>query len=213
MFLLLLLLLRGTTIVGIVSSGRTIQETLPDDDAVARIVGGRPARVGDFPSFVWTAGSQLCGGSIIWPDLVLTAAHCHGAFDNGILYNGINFNGGVAGELFQPVDVEYPHPDYNTTVRDANDLMLVKTSSSVAADDWQQLNWDPDFPPDGAVATVLGYGRANETGGLSNILLQTDVPIVDFATCNGIFGRIVDQVMICAGGIGGMSWLTDGLTD
>ena len=40
-----------------------------------RIVGGSDADEGDYPFFV--QGSS-CGASLIWKDIVLTAAHCKG---------------------------------------------------------------------------------------------------------------------------------------
>jgi secreted trypsin-like serine protease len=164
----------------------------------ARIVGGTPAEVGEFPSFVWTAGSQICGGSVIWDDIVLTAAHCAGFFiERGIIYNGVMLNGG-AGELFRGVDAELPHPDYNITQQDANDIMLVKTNGALGLP-LQELNFDSNFPESGVPAVVAGFGRTEATGSISDILLWVDVPIVDFETCNAIFKRIVDDVMICAG--------------
>jgi len=45
----------------------------------ARIVGGDAALEGEWPwqaAFVNAYGSQFCGGTLITPDVVLTAAHC-----------------------------------------------------------------------------------------------------------------------------------------
>lgn len=43
-----------------------------------RIVNGRKARVNEFPWQVYLERSNqfICGGSIIRPDWILTAAHC-----------------------------------------------------------------------------------------------------------------------------------------
>jgi len=41
------------------------------------IVGGQTAQQGAYPWFVHGKG---CGGSLIWPDIVLSAAHCADAF-------------------------------------------------------------------------------------------------------------------------------------
>ena len=45
-----------------------------------RIVGGQDAGVGEYPFFVQGSG---CGASLIWKDIVLTAAHCAGYIKNG----------------------------------------------------------------------------------------------------------------------------------
>ena len=163
----------------------------------ARIVGGTPAEVGEFPSFAWTTGTGLCGASLIWEDIVLTAAHCFGSFARGILYNGINLSGGE-GELFRGVASEFPHPEYNNET-DANDIMLVLLSNPATNVPFQELNFDPDQPISGESATVIGYGRVEETGNISQVLLQTEVDIVDFDTCDEFFRRILDDVMVCAG--------------
>lgn len=45
---------------------------------LTRIVGGTPARIQDFPYIVSIQiyNQHICGGSIIKPDMILTAAHC-----------------------------------------------------------------------------------------------------------------------------------------
>jgi secreted trypsin-like serine protease len=44
---------------------------------LGRIVGGKEARPGTYPFFVWIdkEGSQHCGGSLILSDVVLTAGN------------------------------------------------------------------------------------------------------------------------------------------
>lgn len=169
-------------------------------EAQPRIVGGVPAEAGEFPSFVWTAGSKLCGGSLIWGDVLLTAAHCAGYFlDRGILYNGVLLNGG-AGELLLGVEAELPHPEYNTTIQDGNDLMLVKTIGPLDGIPLQELNFDADFPDADLSAVVVGFGRTEATGSIANVLMSVEVPIVSFLDCDATFGRIEDDIMLCAGG-------------
>jgi hypothetical protein len=42
-----------------------------------RIVGGTAAARGDYPTFVFSAGEQLCGATLIWYDVLLTAVREH----------------------------------------------------------------------------------------------------------------------------------------
>jgi V8-like Glu-specific endopeptidase len=45
-----------------------------------RIVGGTPAEVGEYPWYAVPARNYMCGASLIHPDILLTVAHCSGAF-------------------------------------------------------------------------------------------------------------------------------------
>jgi secreted trypsin-like serine protease len=49
---------------------------LGDEVKRERIINGQNARRGRFPYFVRVVGSHQCGGALIAPDIVVTAAHC-----------------------------------------------------------------------------------------------------------------------------------------
>ena len=76
-----------------------------------RIVGGTLAAAGAYPTYAFTAGSQLCGSTLIWYDVLLTAAHCDTAFLDGILIGGLRIDGSDG--RFVQVTGEYPHPEYS----------------------------------------------------------------------------------------------------
>lgn len=56
-------------------------------ERAARIVGGDDAMPGEFPYFV--QGGLECGGSLIWKDIVLSAAHCIGSIGTRVLVGAV----------------------------------------------------------------------------------------------------------------------------
>jgi len=72
----------------------------PIDDVGANIVGGEPASAGEFKFMVSWHGSfnnkPNCGGSLVAPNLVLSAAHCE-EIDGGVRVGSINARGFYSG--------------------------------------------------------------------------------------------------------------------
>jgi len=170
--------------------------------AESRIVGGNDAQQGDYPFFVQGNG---CGGSLVWDDVVLTAAHCQGAFDDSVLvgpYIQSSTSGGA-----ENIDVErqVPHPSYDSGSQ-ANDFMLLKLGNRVANPNLTPIavNSVGSNPAYNDVLTVIGFGALSEGGYGSSRLQEVNVNYLDYETCNELYnGDIVDSVMLCAGVPGG----------
>jgi len=162
-----------------------------------RIVGGKPVTDSEeYPSYGFNSGSGLCGGTLIHPDIVLTAAHCNTTFDDGWLQGGNTVDG--ANSEFIAVEQSFPHPDYEPGP-EYNDIMLVHLATPSTAP-LQPLNFDPSVPPDGATVTVIGYGNTAEDGQGSFQLQEVDSNIVGFDLCNTYFGGIDNAIQVCMGG-------------
>jgi secreted trypsin-like serine protease len=168
-------------------------DRLPSD---ARIVGGNPVAPGTYPFYAYGAGTILCGATLIHEDILLTAAHCGGAFAmRGALIGGIFLNGTDA--TLVGVDQEFPNPDYVDATR-VNDIMLVKLTNPSAAP-LVTLNMDPAVPAEGDVLTVTGFGDTSDGGDPSPILLDVEVDTFSDDFCDQLYTVYEPTTMICAG--------------
>lgn len=170
--------------------------------AESRIVGGTEAPQGKYPFFVQGDG---CGASLIWEDVVLTAAHCQGAFD-GSVYVGpsVQYNTSGGAEQIQ-VQRQVPHPSYSSNT-EAYDFMLLKLKDPVSNPTLTPIavNDIASNPSSNDVLTVIGFGATTEGGYGSSRLREVDVNYIDYQTCDRLYsGEIVDSVMMCAGVPGG----------
>jgi secreted trypsin-like serine protease len=99
-----------------------------------RIVSGKDAVPGRYAAYGIPTGSVLCGATLIAPDLMLSAAHCKGAFTSGsssVAIGGIRLDLSDALELIG-VSFEVAHPEYDPETA-ANDVMMVKLDRASSA--------------------------------------------------------------------------------
>lgn len=167
----------------------------------ARVVGGKDAVKGNFPSFVELPNG--CGGTLVHSDLILTAAHCVEGDQNGALLRTIPtvYIGGVRTEqglLRRIVDMRVD-PRYNPSTKsyDFALLLLGKPVTEIAP---LALNSEPTYPMDGTALAVAGYGRTQSNSqGKSSILQHAMVNAKsDCSTSSYPSGVIKDYEMMCA---------------
>ncbi|KAL3930282.1 MAG: hypothetical protein SGBAC_011832 [Bacillariaceae sp.] len=175
------------------------------DDGPSLIVGGSTTAVNEFPYYVDLDG---CGGSLIAPGVVLTAAHC--AVDDGFTYVGETvIVGGYHrqqeshGAVKVGVTAQAPHPMYDIE-SSFMDIMLLKLETRVTTKGDVKLVLNRQFstPSDGQILTAIGTGDTSEGGTQSDQILQVDLPSFNYEACNEVYGGEVDHdAMMCAGGV------------
>lgn len=179
------------------------------------IVGGEEATPGEFP---WQAflriGSYICGGSLIAPQWVMTAAHCVERDDEPgqpvspstvTVYLGKhNIRQAETSQQTKSVAQVIIHPNYDPN-RSDNDIALLRLSSAatlnsrVATIPLLVSPGDDPLTAPGIQATVTGWGTTSENGLVSDTLQKVSVPIVSNAACSQALSYAITQNMICAG--------------
>uniref|UniRef100_A0A182QDV6 trypsin n=1 Tax=Anopheles farauti TaxID=69004 RepID=A0A182QDV6_9DIPT len=175
-----------------------------------QIVGGFPVDISEIPYQVLLRhnGSALCGGSIISPDWILTAAHCvhHLTSDRLTIRAGSSFKtwGGVIRQVSRIV----VHPNYVHSTKESDCALLeleeplVLNDSTIMTIDMPEQ--DEEDPVQGSRAIVSGWGRTKNRLESNLILRATFLPIVSRNNCRRVYGSnsITDR-MLCAGFIDG----------
>lgn len=128
------------------------------------IIGGEEAREGRF-SFaeisLQLGRSHQCGGTLIAPDMILTAAHCQNWIDTAHIHRyDFKDNSDVYMET-DPVFI-HVHPDFNPTTFQA-DFAVVGLSKAIPSAQIVMLNTDPSVPSANDPVVVIGWGATNIT--------------------------------------------------
>uniref|UniRef100_A0AAY4A5E3 pancreatic elastase n=1 Tax=Denticeps clupeoides TaxID=299321 RepID=A0AAY4A5E3_9TELE len=178
-----------------------------------RVVGGEIASPNAWPwqiSLQYQSGSMYyhtCGGTLIKPGWVMTAAHCVDSSRTWRVVLGehdLNANSGR--EQIKGVSRVYIHPNWNSNnVASGYDIALLRLSSDVVLNSYVKLGL---LPPSGQVLPnnnpcyITGWGRTSTGGSLSAQLKQAYLPVVDYSTCSRSdwWGSTVKNTMVCAGG-------------
>nr|XP_020752622.1 ovochymase-2 isoform X2 [Odocoileus virginianus texanus] len=158
----------------------------------SRIVGGRQVAKGSYPWQVSLKRRQkhVCGGTIISPQWVITAAHC---VANRNTVSTFNVTAGEydlryvePGEQTLTIETIIIHPHFSTKKPMDYDIALLKMAGAFHFDQFVGPMCLPEpgeqFKP-GFICTTAGWGRLNENGVAPQVLQEVNLPILTQDEC------------------------------
>ncbi|MEU8772301.1 serine protease [Streptomyces sp. NPDC048606] len=189
------------------------------------VIGGKPVKVADSPWVVALASrdrfggirdGQFCGGVLVAPTTVVTAAHCLGRqvlggpveslTDLRVITGRTELHGDEGREI--AVSAARVNPDYDAR-SNAGDLAVLELAEAVpAAHVLPMATAGDEAYAAGTDADVYGWGDTSGFGDYAYGLRAARVTVLDDESClraypGGADGRYLAESMVCAGDQGG----------
>jgi trypsin len=172
----------------------------PSAGASADVVGGERVSINDYPFAVYLTtadGFQFCGGTLVAPDKVVTAAHCAADQEPSAIrvVGGREDKQSDDGTVAEVKDI-WVHPEYTNALA-GYDVAVLTLSSDLG---YGTIPIATDEPyKEGTKTTVLGWGRTTDGGEQSRYLLAASVPVMADKDCKSAYKAYNADAMVCAG--------------
>ena len=181
----------------------------------AKITGGTTAVISDFPWQVYfISGNYRCGGSIIGPNWIVTAAHCTKDNTGGAIPASTMFvkvgatNPSIEGKTYSVSEAIVNEGfDSQTLLNDVALLRLTDTINFanatpiklVTTDNASQGAIDP-----GVMSWVTGWGYTHiNPNVLPSVLQKVQLPVISIAQASTVWGNTIPATDLMAGYLNG----------
>jgi len=167
---------------------------------IGRVIGGTRVPLGRYNYMAQGIGNLACGGVLIAPNIVLTAAHCRGGYRQAIvgIYDWDTLDDPtVSNAEIISVAHEIPHPLFDKDTYFADVMIVVLDRLSVfepvcLANENTLSNLD-------IFLNVLGFGVNEMNGPLASTMSQASVKYINNPLCESKYGsKSIFDGMMCA---------------
>jgi len=179
------------------------------------IVGGTvvaSATTYPFIAFMSNTDGYACGGTILSPKTIMTAAHCSFS-ESGVAIPASHYSFRVgslkeaSGGTVVKAASYVVHPKYSASTVDYDVVVFKLATTLTFGTTINKINLTASGsdPAAGTVTTTMGWGLTSESGSsISSVLREVDVPVVARTTCAADYGTSepVTVRMFCAAASG-----------
>jgi len=167
------------------------------------VVGGSPATTQQYPwvvALTTTSGFQYCGGTLVAPNKVVTAAHCTtGDSPSAVRVVAGRTDLRTSDGVVAGVTNIWIHPRFRQVTRGYDVSVLTLDRNLSLQTMALASSADSALYAAGTQATILGWGNTTEGGSASPVLMQATVPVVSDADCKTAYRKYDPTAMVCAG--------------